>query len=204
MRTFATISLLLALTSTAVAESIWKRAEMAGRARNPIEDDRATREGDLLQVIVREKHKLELDETLDRSRKGNLDVALTNFDLKPDTFTTPLPAVKGRSTRTFAGEAEYEKEGTFEARITVQVVDVLPNGNLVVAGRRSIVMDGEEKVLRLAGLVRPTDVTAANTVLSEQVADARISFKGHGTVSRPTEPGPLDPIWHFLGALLPF
>jgi len=140
---------------------------------------------------------------MDRSRKGSLDLALSNFDVKPDAFTK-LPALKGASARTFAGDAGYEKEGSFEARLTVRVVDVLPHGTLVVAGRRTIVMDGEEKFLRLAGLVRPADVTASNTVLSEQVADARISFKGDGTISRATDPGLLDPVWHLIGSLLPF
>jgi len=203
MRLLALLTLSLMLAGPAVGESIWKRAKRAGRTANPIEDNRATRDGDLLTIIVRESHKVELDESMSRNRAGSLDVALSNFDVKKDAFTT-MPSVKGTSSRTFTGTADYEKEGTFEARITVRVVDVLPNGVLVVAGKRTVVTDGEEKTLRLAGLVRPADVTASNTVLSEQVADARISFKGHGTITRATDPGLLDPIWHLIGSLLPF
>jgi flagellar L-ring protein FlgH len=191
------------LTSGATGESIFDLAARGGRVGNPIEDDRAARVGDLLTVIVRESHKVDLDESVDRERKGSLDVALTNYDIKPTTFNT-LPSIKGASSRKFEGEATYEKAGSFQARITVRVVDVLPNRVLVVAGSRSVSMDGEHKTLRMAGLVRPADITGSNTVLSEQVADARISFKGHGTVSRATDPGVLDGFWHLLGSLLPF
>jgi flagellar L-ring protein precursor FlgH len=203
MRSFTIPILLAVLISDADAESIFERASRGGRVGNPIEDDRAARVGDLLTIIVRESHKLDYDESIDRERKGNLDVALTNYDIKPETFNK-LPAIKGASTRTFEGEATYEKEGTFQARITVRVVDVLPNRVLVVAGCRTVALDGERKVLRMAGLVRPADITGSNTVLSEQVADARISFKGHGTLSRATDPGVLDGFWHMLGSLLPF
>ncbi len=203
MRFVTLLVLALMIPAPVAAESIWQRAKKAGRSANPIEDNRATRDGDLLTIIVRESHKVELDETMNRNRTGSLDVALSNFNVKSDAFTT-MPSVKGSSSRTFAGSADYEKEGTFTARITVRVVDVLPNGTLVVAGKRSVITDGEEKTLRLAGLVRPADVSAANTVLSEQVADAKISFKGHGTITRATDPGPLDPVWHFIGSLLPF
>ena len=197
------VVLSLIVAAGARAESIWLRAEKAGRGGNPVEDFRASREGDLLTIIIRESHKVELDESMDRNRSGSLDAKLTNMDIKSDIFN-PLPAIKGSSSRTFSGDADYEKEGSFEARLTVRVVDVLPNGTLVLAGRRTIITDGEEKVMRLAGLVRPTDVTASNTVLSEQVADARISFKGSGTISRATDPGLLDPVWHTIASLLPF
>ena len=77
-----------------------------------------------------------------------------------------MPAIAGNSNRDLTGEAKYDKEGKFETRLSVIVIDVQPNGNLVIEGRRRIVVDKETKCIRVTGIVRPYDVTTFNTINS--------------------------------------
>lgn len=202
-KSLLTLMTLALLVTAAPSESLFHRAARSARNDSAFSDLRARREGDLLTVIVRESHDIKLGEDFDRSRASSLDMKLSNFDVKPNAFNT-LPAFSGSSSESFKGSADYDKTGKFEARLTVTVVDVLPNGNLVVAGKRILRADGETKTIRVAGVVRPRDVTSSNTILSEQVANARVSFQGKGDVDRATRISPLDPLFFLIKSLLPF
>ncbi len=145
----------------------------------------ATRPGDLVTVLIQESQDLKNEEKSDLKTQKALDTALTNFDIAPDAFST-LPSVSSSTNNTFAGTANYEKKGNFTARLTAMVVDALPNGNLVISGRREIRIDQEVKVIEFSGVVRRYDITAANTIESELVANARVSYSGSGPLTRTT------------------
>ena len=113
----------------------------------------------------------------------------------PPTRSIRCQASPATSDRQFNGEAKYDKEGSFETRLSVIVIDVQPNGNLVVEGRRRIVIDRESKCIRVTGIVRPYDVTTANSIYSWQVANASVAYEGNGPLTRTTNRG-------FLGELL--
>ena len=83
-----------------------------------------------------------------------------------------------------------------EARIAVMVIDVLPNGNLVVSGKREITVDDETRTLQISGIVRPRDIKSDNTVKSDQVADARVSIVAKGGGSHYTTRGPVSQFVH--------
>ena len=152
---------------------------------SPIADKTARRPGDLLTVLIAENQGIKNEETSQLLRQTTLDYALTAFDIDPDAFN-PLPSLGAESQDDFNGRANYEKKGQFTARITVLVVDVLPNGNLVVQGRREIRIDNETKLIEFSGIVRREDVKPDNTVTSELVADARISYVGDGALTEAT------------------
>jgi flagellar L-ring protein precursor FlgH len=84
------------------------------------------------------------------------------------------------------------------ASIAVMVVDVQPNGNLVVAGQRTVTVNDEQKTLRISGIVRALDVTVNNTVGSQQVADARIAITGEGAGTRQVTKGPIGQLFDTL------
>src|SRR4029077_9948908 len=115
-------------------------------------DTTARAAGDVLTIIISEAQTITNKEDTDLSKKTSLDAALTNFDIFPNAFD-PLPHVAGASERQFTGSAKYDKANTFETRLSVIVIDVQPNGNLVVEGRRRIVMDKETKCIRVTGIV---------------------------------------------------
>lgn len=145
----------------------------------------AAKPGDLLTVEISENQDLKNEESSDLKKETSLDAQLTNFDIKPNAFTV-LPAFAGSSNDSLKGTANYIKKGKFTARVTAVVVDVLPNGNLVVQGRREIRIDKETKLIEFSGIVRRWDVAADNTIPSELVAEARVSYQGTGPLTNET------------------
>ena len=150
-----------------------------------IADKTARRPGDLITVIISENQDLKNEETSQLNRQTSLDYGLDSFQLAPDLFD-PLPDVVAASNDVFNGTANYEKKGEFTARITAIVSDVLPNGNLVISGRREIRIDNETKLIEFSGIVRRYDVHADNTIQSELVAEARVSYAGKGVMTDAT------------------
>ncbi|RME72946.1 MAG: flagellar basal body L-ring protein FlgH, partial [Planctomycetota bacterium] len=98
----------------------------------------------------------------------------------------------------FKGSASVARDATMEWRLAVTVVDVQPNGNLVVEGRHTVTVDNQERVMVVTGIVRPLDVTTDNVVLSENVANASVRLIGDGPDTRTTERGVVGQIVHFI------
>lgn len=186
-RLLLTIAALAALTASASAQrrlgTIYDPNSGGGVA---IADKTAARVGDLVTVIISETQDVKNEEKSDQSKNSSLSYKLLDFNVRPETFAT-LPGLETTKADSFSGSANIEKKGTFNARVTAMVVDTLPNGNLVIQGRRELRIDGDVKLIEFSGVVRRFDVTRSNTVQSELVADARVSYIGHGPGRRATE-----------------
>ncbi len=185
-------SLLLAAGVLALAAGAHAQQARRGSIYNaaqgpiaPIGSKVAARVGDLVTVVISETQDLKNEETSDLSKSTAVDYQLTNFDVKPNAFNT-LPRLAAGSEDQFNGTANYSKKGKFEARLTAVVVDVLPNGNLVLQGRREIRIDQETKLIEFGGIVRRFDLKSDNTVSSERVANARVSYVGTGPLTNST------------------
>lgn len=150
-----------------------------------IADKTARRAGDLLTVLIVESQDVENQEQSALKKETTFDYALESFNIAPNAFNV-LPDIEAESTDEFNGTANYQKRGSFEARITAIVMDVLPNGNMVISGRREIRVDQELKVIEFSGIVRRYDVMPDNTIQSELVAEARVSYVGHGPLTNTT------------------
>ena len=142
----------------------------------------ARRVGDLITVVISENQDVRNQESADLQKQTELNYQLTNFDIKQNAFSV-LPAVEADSDDRFLGTANYEKRGTFTARLAAVVVDTLPNGNLVVNGRREIRIDNETKVIEFSGIVRRYDILPDNSVQSERVANAKVNYSGSGPLT---------------------
>lgn len=153
--------------------------------QGPIANKTAARVGDLVTIVISENQDVRNEEVSDLQKETTLNYAIDNFDIAPNAFD-PLPELDASSTDKLKGTANYTKRGQFNARLTAVVVDVLPNGNLVLQGRREIRVDRETKLIEVSGLVRRWDVAADNTVASELVADAKISYAGKGPLTDTT------------------
>ncbi|QDU70082.1 flagellar basal body L-ring protein FlgH [Engelhardtia mirabilis] len=143
----------------------------------------ARRVGDLVTVLISETQDVSNEESSGITKETALTYELLNLDVLPGAFDT-LPSLDASSSSEFGGQATVSKRGTFEARLTAMVVDVLPNGNLVISGRREVRVDKEVKLIEFSGVVRKYDVSAANTVTSELVADARVAYTGNGPLTK--------------------
>jgi flagellar L-ring protein precursor FlgH len=129
----------------------------------------------------------------------SLAARLESYSLSDSTFkSNTLPRIDIRKEQDFNGEAKQNSGSTVRASIAVVVVDVQPNGNLVVAGARSVTVNDESRTLRISGLVRPLDITPGNTVGSQLVADARISISGEGANTRQVTRGPVGQLFDTL------
>lgn len=180
-----TLVALLALNVFAVEAVAQRRGSIYDPSRGPISpiaDKTAHRVGDLLTVMIRENQDLKNEEKTDLAKNSTLNYQLVDFAAKPDAFQT-LPTVRTTKSDSFGGAANYEKSGEFEARLTAMVMDVLPNGNMVIEGRREIRIDQERKVLEFRGIVRRYDILRNNTVESELVAQAYVSYTGSGPLT---------------------
>ena len=148
------------------------------------EDRRARNVGDTLTVLLNETTAAAKGTSLSAARKAAASSTLNVSGL----VGAPLGAFAGvRSIGNYDGQGDIKNEGagasaannTFAGTITVTVVEVLSNGNLVVAGEKQVAISNEEEVIRFGGVVNPNTLVM-NQVNSQQVADARIEYRGRG------------------------
>ena len=151
-----------------------------------ISEKTAYRRGDLLTVVISESQEIKNQESSDLAKSTNLNYKINIWDINPNAWD-PLPAIGADSTDNLISGAKNQKSGAFSARLAALVVDTLPNGNLVISGRREIRIDDETKVMEFTGIVRRLDITALNTIQSELVANAEVVYRGSGPLTRSTE-----------------
>lgn len=156
---------------------------------------RASRVGDTLTVVFDEVTKASQDGGKRASKKtvNNFNAGLSYFTRQipqtaPGTSTDYDLGADTRSDMTFSGNGGSSASNQFKGTITATVIEVLPNGNLRVAGEKRIAIGTEEEVIRIGGVVSPHNVTR-NTVLSSRLADARIEYRGSGAVDLVKQPG---------------
>lgn len=110
-------------------------------------------------------------------------------------------ALEANDSNKFSGKGENTSTNTFASTLTVTVVDVLPNGNLLVSGEKQIGLKQGEEFVRFSGVVNPNTITTANTVQSSLVADARIEYKANGFIDDSQAMGWLS---RFFLVVMPF
>jgi len=186
------------------AGSIWARREK--NMRDLYADDVARNIGDILTIKISEdskvdnKAKRDLKKEVDKSTTfdGELGIKTLNHNFLP---RIPSIGVAAESSNELKSKADFKDERKFVDRVTVVVVDILPNRNLVVMGTRHRNIAGDIQTIEVSGIVRPSDITFDNTIKSEQVADFRIVTKNTGISAPYTRPGWLgrifDVLWPF-------
>lgn len=196
--------LLLALTasvffSTACSQagSIWAKREK--NMKTIYADDVARQIGDVLTITITENSTV--DNKAKRDMKKETDRS-TAFDGKLGNFADLGEfGMSAESDNELKSKADYKDERKFADNITVVVVDILPNRNLVVLGTRNRDISGDTQTIEVSGIVRPSDISFDNKVRSERVADFRIVSKNGGVSAPYTRPGWLGGI---LNVIWPF
>ncbi len=151
---------------------------------------------DLLTIVVREESSFKSDGKTNGTKTAALDAKLEQFPaisladmaLKAGIGST-IPELKLSADRNFSNDGSVDRKDTFTARIQSEVVDVKPNGTLVVQARKRIVTDDEEQLFVLTGVCRVQDVTADNSVLSTQLYDLDVKKTHTGAVRDATKRG---------------
>lgn len=163
--------------------------------RGLFEERRVSKVGDTLTVLLNETTRASKDGGTNASRQSNHDLsananlrsASTGTTSKNDSNTLSAGAGSNGTTR-FNSNGGASASNEFSGTITVTVIEVLSNGNLVVAGEKRLAVGAEEELIRLGGVVSPLSIKG-NSVLSSQVADARIEYRGAGITDEIQRPG---------------
>ena len=182
------------------AGSIWAKRDK--NMKELYADDVARQIGDILAIKITEASKV--DNKAKRDMKKETDRS-TSFDgqLNIDHILPSIPGIsmQAQSGNEMKSKADYKDERKFEDEVSVVVMDILPNNNLIVMGTRSRNIAGDIQTIEISGIVRPSDIAFDNTVNSEKVADFRIVTKNSGVSAPYTKPGWLgkifDIIWPF-------
>lgn len=177
--------------SVAEAESIWARRST--RYANLFIDNRARNIGDTLVLILSETTAIGQREQrqLSKATSGTEVFGFagaTESDGASRSGAMTLDAAN-KSSLSFNGNAQLQSARVLTDRMAMTVVDVLPNGNLVIEGHRIRAIAGERRTLRVTGVVRPADLSPVNSVFSEAVANFKIEYWGRGTDSTFIERG---------------
>ncbi len=157
-------------------------------ARSLISDTRARQVGDIVTVIVQESNEAAKANNTKTSKKTGINASISSFlfGAAQDRFLTrggKYPAMQMNSDNSFDGGGTINNSERINARIAVRVAEVLPNGNLVLEGRRATTVAGEQQEAVLRGVIRQEDIQPGNTVFSYNVVDANIKFVSKGSVS---------------------
>jgi flagellar L-ring protein precursor FlgH len=163
---------------------------------------------DLVTIIVNEQSEITSKGTNNSSRDSELDAKVNNFvkvNLGSATVKGLAPAVVPEinlsGIRSFQGQGEVDRTDSFTARITAEVVDVKPNGTLVLQARKTIKTDEEEQQFILTGVCRVDDITADNSILSTQLYDLELQKNHKGDVRAATKRGSIGKL---LDVINPF
>jgi flagellar L-ring protein precursor FlgH len=194
------VALLFLLASlpmaNASAGSLWQD----GNSRSMFADKKAHAVGDILTIIIQENNGATRQNNTTTSKKASADASIANFFYSPGasgllTKNGTLPALKYNSDTEFAGGGQINNSETITAQMAVRVVDVLPNGNLVIEGRLHTAFSGEKQDAIVRGVARPDDIASNNTLLSFNIADATIQFISKGTITDNQRKGWFTKIW---------
>ena len=159
---------------------------------------RASHVGDVVTIVLAEKTQAAKSNTASTDRSGNIG-------LTPPT-TGPLDFIKKSDVAisgggTFDGKGAAAQSNQLNGEISVTIAEVYPNGTMLVRGEKQLTLNRGDEQIRIAGIIRPTDIDFDNRVLSTRVADARISYSGTGEIARASRQGWLN---RFFSILSPF
>jgi len=136
---------------------------------------RASKVGDTLTVII--------SEFSNASQSAKTDFAKDTKTEAEVEFAENVPALGWNYSSGYKGSGLTQRKGSLNAKLTAEVVEVLPNGNLRIKGEKVVRINQEMQIIHLEGVVRPQDIGPNNTILSTKIAKANITYDGKGPVS---------------------
>lgn len=158
-------------------------------------DRRARNLGDILTVVIDISDEASISNSTNRARSGSDNLSIPNFLGLPQIIGKKLPdgatldpavGVSSSSSATGAGSVSRTEDITL--RVAATVVDVLPNGHLVVRGNQEVRVNFELRDLQVAGIVRPEDISRRNEITYDKIAGARVSYGGRGQITNMQQP----------------
>lgn len=180
------------------ADSLWP-AVGAGSQASMYADRKAAATGDIVTIVVAESAVASSSQSKKSSRESSLDDAISKFLYSGlGTHKGQLPGMSAAGKSTYAGGGDVSNSQSISARAAVLVTDVLPNGNLVIQGVRVVTFSGETQYVVLHGIIRPDDIARDNSIVSTNIADARVEFYAEGSITDAQKRGWLSKVYEKL------
>jgi len=183
----------LAASDSLFPESLWR--ENGGAARM-FADRKAFYIGDLVTVVIQESASVSASKTADTSKTSSVEsqIAKLLYDssnlLRDDEGQ--LPGAAWSSNNSFSGEGSITDEQSASTQLSALVMDRQPNGNLIIEGVRRTILNNETNFVVLRGVIRPTDISSDNKILSSRIADAEVQLIAEGSLSEAQRKGWLN------------
>jgi flagellar L-ring protein precursor FlgH len=193
LRTFAwpaflVLAAVLFSAAPARAQSVW-----SDTAESLYGDSTARLVGDIVTIIVSETTRASTEASSDLSQEEQMESGAGTGILGKIFEQFGIESSDKYST---AGSTD--KTDSLVTTISAEVVEVLPNGNLYIEARRSIIINEETQMVVLSGVIRPRDITGSNTIPSNKIASAQITYTGRGPIARRQRPGILNKIFNWI------
>jgi flagellar L-ring protein FlgH len=184
------------------SNSLWRTGSRAF-----FKDQRARQIGDLLTVKVRVEDRANIDNQTRRSRENSENLGVTGLFGAEDALTKFIPdaepenLVGGSSKSGSRGQGSVRRNEQIRTDVAAVITQILPNGNMVIEGKQEVRVNFEIRELVVAGVIRPEDIEADNTIDSDKIAQARIAYGGRGQITDVQQPRYGQQV---LDAVLPF
>ena len=174
---------------------------------NLFADTKAMKVNDIVTVIITEKISQSSQATKKLSEVNNNGGGSFNATASGGIYALGSEIAKvGRtgidmmlpsmnSSRSFKGSGTQKRDESFQTTVSARIVKVLANGNYFITGRREIYLDGQKQIIELAGVIRPQDISADNTIDSKYISDAKIVYKTEGDIKRSIEKNWFSKFW---------
>jgi len=148
------------------------------------EDQKARRVGDTLTIVLVESTSAKKNASTSTSKDSKASIDGPTLFGRPVTVNgVPVLEAELGSSKTFKGDGDSSQSNQLQGSVGAVVMQVLPNGNLVVSGRKQVSINQGSETVSIEGIVRPVDIRPDNTITSDRVANAAISYSGQGAVA---------------------
>lgn len=177
----------------ALADSIWK-----SESASPFSTDKAYKIGDIINIVILENTTAQNKAGTKTDVKDDLAAKFSHTIARLAPVIGPSNQATGSLANSYSGSGQTSRTSNVQARISAWVTDVLPNGNLAIEGRHKIEVNDETQEIDVKGVIRPKDISGANTIFSYQIANGNLSIKGRGAVAEADSPGWLTRLLNWL------
>jgi flagellar L-ring protein precursor FlgH len=184
--------------------SLWRRND---EKKGLYSDIKAYERGDIVTVAIYESASANNEAETNTGQESTASASMGSlFGLEERIASInqgmdPTSLLNAKYANNFEGTGETSREGQLQATLTTRVVEVMPDGNLRIRGKKNITVNNESNLIELSGIVRPEDISARNTVDSKYVLNSDIEYKGRGVISDKQGQGWLvrfmDKVWPF-------
>lgn len=173
-----------------------------------VSDRKGRTVGDIVTVAIFEKASASKAAKTTTGRESTMEAGITDLfglekyiGLLGNNQIDAGSLVNASATNDFTGSGTTSRAEDLVASLTTQIVQIYPNGNLRIAGNKTVTVNNEMQIVKLSGIVRETDISPSNVVDSKNILNARISYSGQGVISDKQKPGwlvrSLDAVWPF-------